>query len=82
MVEHSHTFHIRVEKGTHLDDFLIQMKEAFIEVFGEDCREQINQDLMLHLLSEYIAYNGIGATKQYLDELKIQAQEAYKRTLH
>lgn len=49
-MSNTHTFHITVEKGTHVDEFLMAMKEAFIEQFGEDSREQINQELMCHLV--------------------------------
>lgn len=78
----SQTLHIQVEKGTPVDEFIITMKNAFIQHFGEDSREQINEDLMCHLIGEYIAQHGIKQTEQYLDDMKMNARKAHQRTLH
>lgn len=81
-MSNTHTFHITVEKGTHVDEFLMAMKEAFIKQFGEDSREQINQELMCHLVCEHIVNFGMKETEEFLDELKKNVKEAWKSTLH
>lgn len=75
-------FHVKVNKDTDICQFLLGMKEACIEQFGEDNRKIINENLLLNLIAEYIAQHGIKQTEQYLDDMKINARKAYQRTLH
>lgn len=81
-MSHYKHFHIKVDKDSDICQFLLGMKEACIEQFGEDIRKIINENLLLNLIAEYIAQHGIKQTEQYLDELKIHARKAHQRTLH
>lgn len=80
-IENTLHLYIKVEKGTYINEFLLQIRDEFIDKFNEERAEEINRDLLLHLFIELMIYNGVKETKKYINTLIHNAQKAYVNSL-